>query len=101
MLCNNCIIQGGIWIVIGCLDVTPLGLVTGMIRIAFGVMGGVALIQLILAGLMYQSGQEAKIVEAREKFFATLAGLAVLVFSVVILRIIGINVLDVIPDGSI
>ncbi|MDQ6985449.1 MAG: hypothetical protein Q9M91_06875 [Candidatus Dojkabacteria bacterium] len=101
VLCNNCIEQGGIWIAIGCLDVTPLGIVTGMIRIAFGVMGGVALIQLILAGLMYQSGQEAKITEAREKFFATLAGLAVLVFSVVILRIIGINVLDVIPDGSI
>jgi len=31
----------------------------------------------------------------------TLTGLAVLVFSILILRIIGINILDVLPVGSV
>jgi hypothetical protein len=64
-------------------------------------MGGVALIQLILAGIAYQQGNEEKIKEARNKVLATLTGIAVLVFSVLILRIIGVNILDVIPDGLI
>jgi len=64
-------------------------------------MGGVALLQLILVGLIYQQGKEDKIKEAREKFLATLTGLAVLVFSVLILRVLGVNILDVIPAGTI
>jgi hypothetical protein len=100
-LLQDCREKGGIFIAIGCVDPTPTGIITGLIRLSFGVMGGVALIQLILAGIAYQSGDEAKIKEARSKVIATLTGIAVLVFSVLILRILGINVLDVIPSGSV
>ncbi len=98
---RQCRERGGIYIAIGCIDTTPIGIITGLIRIAFGVMGGVALVQLIIAGVYYQMGDEAKIKEARDKVIATLTGIAVLVFSVLILRIIGINVLDILPPGSI
>ncbi len=99
--CVSCIGQGGIWTAIGCIDPSPTGILTGLIRIGYGVMGGVALLQLIFVGLMYQSGDEAKIADARSKLFATLGGVALLTFSVLILRIIGINILDVIPVGGI
>jgi hypothetical protein len=100
-LIADCRAVGGIPTAIGCVDTTPLGIITGLIRIAFGVMGGVALLQMILAGIAYQSGDEAKIKEAREKLIATFTGVAVLVFSVLILRILGVNILDVIPSGTI
>jgi uncharacterized membrane protein len=98
---ERCLEQGGIYIAIGCVDPTPIGIIAGLIRLSFGIMGGVALIQLILAGIAYQQGNEEKIKEARNKVLATLTGIAVLVFSVLILRIIGVNILDVIPDGLI
>ncbi len=97
--CVRCINAGGIWTAIGCIDPTPIGIVTGLIRIALGVMGGVALVQLIIAGMYYQSGKEEKIEEAKGKIKQTIGGVALLVFSVLILRIIGVNVLDVVPEG--
>lgn len=97
-LLQLCREQGGLYIAIGCVDPTPIGIITGAIRISFGVLGGVALLQIILAGIAYQSGQEARIQTARNRVFATLGGVALLVFSVLILRIIGVNVLDVVPS---
>lgn len=99
-LYDACYQSGGIYIAIGCIDPTPTGIITGIIRIALGVMGGIALLQLIYAGVMYQLGDEAKIKEARDRVIATITGLAVLIFSVLILRIIGINILDVLPVNS-
>lgn len=100
-LCCACRVQGGVWTGIGCTDTTPAGLITGLIRIVYGVMGGVALIMLIYAGIMYQTGNEANVKKARESIIRTITGLIVLTFSILILRIIGINVLDILPSGSI
>ncbi|MCA9381490.1 hypothetical protein KC678_04450 [Candidatus Dojkabacteria bacterium] len=96
---ESCLRQGGVYVAIGCIDPSPLGLITGLIRIALGVVGGVALLQIILAGLAYQSGNEEQIQKAQSRVFSTIGGLAVLIFSVLILRIIGVNVLDVVPEG--
>lgn len=100
-LCKSCREQGGTWSGLGCIDSTPVGVITWIIRIAYGVMGGVALIQFIIAGVYYQTGQEEKVKEARKNIIATISGLALLTFSIVILRIIGVNLLDIIPIGSI
>lgn len=99
--CKSCRESGGTWSGLGCIDSTPTGIVTWLIRIAYGVMGGVALIQFIIAGIYYQTGQEEKVREARKNIIATITGLAVLTFSILILRIIGINVLDILPIGSV
>lgn len=99
--CKSCRESGGVWSGVGCVDTTPTGIVTWIIRIAYGVMGGVALIQFIIAGIYYQTGQEEKVKEARKNIIATITGLAVLTFSILILRIIGINILDILPTGSI
>lgn len=97
---EDCFESGGIYTAIGCVDPSPTGIITGLIRIALGIMGGVALLQLVYVGLLYQQGQTEKIKSARNQVIATLTGIAVLVFSVLILRIIGVNILDVIPSGS-
>ncbi|GAB4283487.1 MAG: hypothetical protein Kow0081_0070 [Candidatus Dojkabacteria bacterium] len=96
---QGCRERGGIYTAIGCIDPTPIGIITGIIRITLGIIGGVALIQIILAGVAFQSGQEAQIEAAKKRLFATFGGLLLLIFSVLILRIIGVNVLDVLPEG--
>lgn len=101
ILYKACFDSGGIYTAIGCVDPTPTGIITGLIRIALGVMGGIALMQMVYVGILYQMGDTEKIKKARSQLFATLSGLFVLVFSILILRIIGVNILDVIPQGSV
>lgn len=100
-LYRQCFETGGIYTAIGCIDPTPTGIITGLIRIALGVMGGVALLQMIYVGLLYQMGNTEKIKGARDQLIATLTGIALLVFSVLILRILGVNILDILPEGSV
>lgn len=97
----SCKASGGIYTAIGCVDPSPIGLITGLIRISLGVVGGIALLQMVYIGIMYQLGDEGKIKEARSRLIATITGVAVLIFSILILRIIGVNVLDILPAGSI
>jgi hypothetical protein len=99
--CKSCRESGGVWTGLGCQDTSPTGMITWIIRVAYGVMGGVALIQFIIAGIYYQTGQEDKVREARKGIMATITGLAVLTFSILILRIIGVNILDILPVGTI
>ncbi|RMD77192.1 hypothetical protein D6810_01720 [Candidatus Dojkabacteria bacterium] len=99
--CKKCVEQGGVWTAIGCVDPSPLGIITGVIRIIFGVVGGIALVLLIIAGLQYMKGEEEAVKKARENLIQLFTGLVVLIFSIVILRIIGINILDVLPVGSV
>lgn len=98
--CIRCIRDNGVYTAIGCIDTTPIGLIQVLIRIAYGVMGGVALVLLIATGLAYQSGNEERIRQAREQFLAVIAGVALLTFSVLILSIIGVNIFDVVPLGQ-
>ncbi|BCX13916.1 MAG: hypothetical protein KatS3mg085_448 [Candidatus Dojkabacteria bacterium] len=95
----RCLQSGGVWTAVGCIDPSPVGVLTRLVQLGLGIMGGVALIQIIYAGIMYQSGNEEKIRKAREQLLATLTGLAVLVFSVLIVQILGVNLLDTIPAG--
>jgi len=100
-LYKQCFDTGGIYTAIGCVDPTPTGIITGLIRIALGVMGGVALLQMVYVGILYQQGNTEKIKGARTQLIATITGIAVLVFSVLILRIIGVNILDTVANGSV
>lgn len=100
-LYKQCFDTGGIYTAIGCVDPTPTGIITGLIRIALGIMGGVALLQMIYVGILYQQGNTEKIKGARTQLIATITGIAVLVFSVLILRIIGVNILDTVSNGTV
>lgn len=99
--CSKCVKDRGTWTeAFGCIITTPEGVFTALIRIVLGVMGGVALIRITYLGIITaQSDDEGKIAEARKGVIATLAGIALVVLAVLILRVIGVNVLDVVPAG--
>ena len=97
--CKACVDLGNTWTAIGCINTSISGIFTELVRIALGVMSGVVLLRMIYLGYIYQSGDTGKIAEARSGVIATIAGIVVVVFSVVILRVIGVNVLDIVPKG--
>lgn len=97
--CRNCLRANGTWTALGCIVTTPEGLFASIVRLALGVMGGVALLRMIYLGYIYQVGSDKQIAAARQGVLSTLAGLVILVFSVVLLRIIGVNILDIVPAG--
>lgn len=97
--CDECLLGGGTWTGIGCIATTPEGIFASIIRIVLGVMGGVVLLRMIYLGYLYQSKDEKKIAEAKAGVISTLAGILVVLFSILILRIIGVNILNVVPAG--
>jgi len=104
-LLQRCRERGGIFIFLGCIDTTPIGVITGLIRIALGIFGGLALLQMIQIGIIYQlgesSGNQKRLEEARQRLISIFTGILILIFSTLIFRILGVNVLDILPSGSI
>lgn len=101
--CVACIkIDHGTWTgSLGCVQTSSIDSIFGSIlRIGIGIMGGVALLRLIWLGIVTaQSADDNKVAEARRGVLATLGGIAIVVFSVIIVRAIGVNLLNIVPSG--
>lgn len=83
---------------LGCIDTNPNGLITRTFQIGIGLMGGLGLVRLIQAAILRQTNDPSKIKEASEMFTSVLIGGVLLIFGIIILRFIGINVLQIMPD---
>lgn len=97
--CVTCVTDGSTWTALGCIDTSPEGVFTYLVRLALGVLGGLILIRMIYLGYLYQTGDEGKIAEARKGILSAIGAILVVVFSVVGLQFIGVNILDVVPTG--
>lgn len=82
---------------LGCIDTNPQGLVTRVFQIGIGIMGAVGIIRIMQAAFMRQSGDPAKIKESYDIINSVLIGALVLILGIVVLRFIGINVLQLLP----
>lgn len=100
---NNCVVclcAAQTWSGIGCVNTTSTnGIVVTIVRITLGVIGGVMLLLMISAGYLYQTGQIDNIAKAKQRIQAMFTALIFLVFSTLLLRIIGVNILDVTTAG--
>jgi EamA domain-containing membrane protein RarD len=70
-------------------------------RIVLGVMGGIFLLLMISAGYLYNTQNSENIELAKKRITAMLAALVFITFSVLLLRVIGVNILDVTTLGII
>jgi|GEM_PF-4229294 len=79
---------------LGLISTTPGGLVSDLSGLALGIIGGVTLLLLVLGGFKYATshGSPDGIMDAKNTITAALTGLAVIVFSVLILGLLGVNV---------
>ena len=89
---------GGIDTAIGCIPVeNPEDFIGYILGWAIGVGGGIAFLLIVVAGLqiMTAQGQPDKLQAGRELLTSAISGLIMLIFSVFILRIIGVNILGI------
>ncbi len=96
--CKSCVNnQKGIWTAIGCIPANPQDFVARLLKLAIGIAGGIAFLMIIYGGfqIMMSSGNPEKLNSGKEVVTSAIAGLLLIVFSVVILKIIGVDVLGI------
>ncbi len=83
---------------IGCIPIGDTDEFIGFIlRWAIGIGGGIAFLLIVFAGfqIMTSAGNPERLQAGRELLTSAIAGLILLIFSVFILRIIGVNILGI------
>jgi hypothetical protein len=80
---------------IGSISVSPGGFVSSLFTRILGLVGGLAVILIIISGyrLMASRGNPEKLQGAREQLTAAIVGLLFVIFSFVFLQVIGYNLL--------
>ena len=80
---------------IGPISTDPGGLVGNILAILLSLSGGIAILLIIAAGyqLVVSQGNPEKVKEGRERIISAISGLLLIIFSVLILRIIGLDLL--------
>ncbi len=93
---------GGVWTAVGCIPISSTQLITSVIKLGLGIAGGVALIMILAAGLMFSTsqGEPKKAGEARDLMTSAVVGLVFIIFSVAILQFIGVNLLQIPGFGT-
>ena len=89
---------GLLFTAIGCIPIgDPNQLVAFILRWAFGIGGGISFLLIIYAGfmIMTSSGNPERLKAGQELLTSAIMGLLLLIFSVFILRIIGVNILKI------
>src|SRR3989344_2113793 len=98
--CNG---GAGIDTAIGCIPFdTQTSLISFILSWAIGIGGGIAFILMLVAGfqIMTSTGNPDRLRAGQELLTSAIAGLILLVFSVFILRVIGIDILGITSLGT-
>lgn len=101
--CGNCVLgktipgKPGIWTAVGCIPANPQDFVARLLQVAIGIAGGIAFLMIMYGGLtmMLSSGNPEKLNGGKEIITSAIAGLLLIIFSVVILKIIGVDILGI------
>lgn len=103
--CTGCFESGGVWTAVGCLgqgDGENSGgkvgdFVSSFLRLGTGLGGGVAFLLILFSGFqrITSAGNPEKLHEAKELMTAAISGLLLIIFSIFLLRLIGVNILQI------
>jgi len=96
--CSNCASGGGYWSGMGCIPLNVQNLITNYIfSWGIGFAGGIALLCIIYSAFMMQTsmGNAEALKKAQENLTACITGLILVIFSVFILRLIGVSILRI------
>lgn len=88
--------ENGILTGLGCIPTDATGFIQRILTIGIGLGGGIAFLLILLGGfkvIMSQGNPEA-MNEGRDLITSAIAGLMLIIFSVFILRFIGVNILS-------
>ncbi|NCN03711.1 MAG: hypothetical protein GW942_01390 [Candidatus Pacebacteria bacterium] len=100
--CDECMDNEGIWTSIGCIEKDPKDLISKLITIGTGILGGVFLLRVLSAAFLLTTsqGDVKKTSEAKEMITEAIIGVLFIIFSVTILQFIGSDVMKIPGFGS-
>lgn len=96
--CSNCMNTGGFYTALGCIPLDVSTFITSYIlKTGIGIAGGVALLCILYSAFRMQTsmGNAEAIKKAQENLTACITGLIIIIFSVLILKIIGVDILRI------
>lgn len=96
--CSSCLVTGGIWSSIGCMSTDLKSFIEDvLLRVGIGIAGGTSLLCIIFAAFQMQTsgGNAEKLKKAQELLTNCITGLMVIIFSMLILKIIGVDILRI------
>jgi len=97
--CINCFSEGGVWSALGCVYINNMKTFIEKNVFGFGLgLGGIAaLFCIIYSAFMIQTsqGNTDRVKKAQQLLTSCITGLILIIFSVFILRIIGVNILGI------
>jgi hypothetical protein len=97
--CINCYKQSAKFIYnsLGCFDPSQNGLVIRILQIGIGIISVVGIAMIMRAAFLRQTGDPAKIQESWNIITAVVLGLILMLSSIILLKFIGINILQLLP----
>lgn len=96
--CVACLSQKGkTWTVLGCIPTNPGGFIQIIIKTTVKIIGGTTFLALLYGGflLLTSGGEVEKINKGKTIVTSSIIGLLVVIFSVFILRLIGVEILKI------
>ncbi len=96
-ICQSCASDGGYWTGIGCMKTDIAGFAGSVVSVGMGVGGAATFLCIIYAAFVLQTsrGNPEKIKKAQENLRACITGLLLIIFSIFILRLIGVTILQI------
>lgn len=87
----------GIWTAIGCIPTNPTSLITGIIKLAMGMAGGIAFLIMLFGAftIITAGGNPEKMAGGQQTITAAVMGLFTILFAAVILNIVGIQIIQI------
>jgi hypothetical protein len=87
----------GINTAIGCIHTDPGSLINSLFSVSLGIAGGIAFLMILLGSLQIQTstGNPERVNQGREIIEGAIIGLLLIIFSVFILRVVGVDVLAI------
>lgn len=95
--CLRCVDKKAIWTGFGCFRTDVGGFIQDFVKIIVGAAGGIALMCIIYSAYLIQfsRGNPERLKKAREYLTSCIMGLLLIIFSIFILRLIGVDILRI------
>ena len=96
--CESCMKDGkGAWTAFGCIQTDPSAFIGEVLRIGVGIGGGVAFLLILFGGfqILTSAGNPEQLTAGRELVSSAITGLLLIIFSIFLLRLIGVNIFGI------
>lgn len=95
--CVQCAVNGGVWTGLGCIGTSIKSFTNTIFSFGIGLAGIISLFCIIYAAylLQFSRGEPERLKKARQYLTSCILGLILIIFSVLILRIIGVDIIKI------